>query len=86
MAMMGGYGGGGFGVSWLLMGGFWAGLALMLGWLAARLLAGTQPLEPAVVKPSALELLDQRFARGELDAEGYRAQRALLLADRDPNR
>ena len=83
---MGGYGGSGFEASWLVMGAFWVGLALMLGWLVARLLTGTHQLEPAVVKPSALELLDQRFARGELDADAYRAQRALLLADRDPSR
>jgi putative membrane protein len=85
MATMGGYGSG-FEASWLVMGAFWVGLALMLGWLVARLLAAAQPLEPAVVQQPALELLDQRFARGELDADAYRAQRALLLADRDPNR
>jgi len=83
--MMSGYGGSGLGASWLLMGGFWVGLALMLGWLVARLLTGAPPLEPAVVRRSALELLDQRFVRGELDADAYRAQRA-LLADPDPNR
>jgi putative membrane protein len=85
MATMVGYGSG-FEASWLVMGAFWVGLALMLGWLVARLPTAAQPLEPAVVQQPALELLDQRFARGELDADAYRAQRALPLADRDPNR
>jgi len=39
-----------------------------------------------VVKRSALELLDQRFAQEKMDADTYRAQRSLLLADPDANR
>ena len=84
--MMGWYGGSGFGASWMLMGAFWVALALMMGWMAVRLLTRAEPMEPAVVNRSALELLDQRLAQGELDVATYRAQRALLLADPEPDR
>lgn len=84
--MMGWYGGSGFGESWMLMGAFWVALALMMGWMVVRRLTRAEPMEPAVVKRSALELLDQRLAQGELDVARYRAQRALLLAEPDPDR
>jgi len=79
--MMGWYGGNGFGTSWMLMGGFIVLLAIAVGWLVVWLLARgrAEQVDPTVATRSALELLDRRFALGEIDADAYRAQRAALL-------
>ncbi|SCG45000.1 SHOCT domain-containing protein [Micromonospora inositola] len=64
-----------------LMGWMWIGsllglaVLLVLVWLAARLtggqLGGTLP-------SSARRILDERYARGEIDEEEYRSRRAGL--------
>jgi putative membrane protein len=77
--MMGWYGGAGWG-AWLMMGlfvlGFWAlivfgGLAL---WRAAK--------GQSSGGGDARRLLDERFARGEIDEQEYTARRDLLRARR----
>jgi len=81
--MMGWYGGGmGYG-AWMFMGLFWLVLLGVIIWAVVRLLpardggsGGTRGLE------SPEEILDRRFARGELDPETYQAQRAALTAAR----
>lgn len=79
LQMMGWYGGAGWG-AWLMMGlfvlGFWAlivfgGLAL---WHAAR---GQRS-----GGGEARRLLDERFARGEIDEQEYTARRDALRAGR----
>lgn len=86
--MMGWYGHGGFGTSWMLMGAVWLLVLLALGWLVIRLVSGrhTEPVDPNGPTRSALELLDRRFALGEIDADTYRAQRELLLSGHEVTR
>lgn len=75
------WGDGGGAGTWLLMGSgmllFWALVATGIVWLvrsarSERRLAG---------KPSARDILDARYARGEVDDEEYRTRRE-NLADR----
>jgi putative membrane protein len=44
--------------------------------------AGPVPVPPPV---SALQILDERLARGDLDVDDYLTRRAALLGDRPPN-
>lgn len=83
--MMGWYAGGGFGTSGMLMGAVWLFGLLALGWLVVRLVSGRHPVPVDQSGPtrSALELLDRRFALGEIDADTYRTQRAMLLSGRE---
>lgn len=86
--MMGWYGGGMGGGAWVLMGLFWVAVIAVIVWLVVRLLpdrAGAPPAPPvppaapaAPAQDSALEILDRRLARGEIDPDTYRAIRAVL--------
>jgi putative membrane protein len=77
--MMGWYGGMGLG-AWLFMGGFWVLLLVLIVWLVVRLLPGRERGGSDQVRPSPQEILDARFARGELDENEYAAARAALTA------
>lgn len=84
--MMHGYGYAGWGGAWLIMGLFWF-LLLALGiFLAFRLLpSGGRPGRwPTGESP--LDVLDHRFARGELDLDTYRAQRTVLEESQNRDR
>ncbi|MFC8500974.1 hypothetical protein ACFUC1_01345 [Pedococcus sp. NPDC057267] len=86
------YGDGGWGWGWWMMGG--GVLLLLLVLVAAvvaivvagrppretRTTSGTPPVQGQAPGPSdeALQELDLRFARGEVDEDGYRRTRALL--------
>lgn len=77
---MGWYGGGmGLG-AWMFMGTFWLVLLGVIIWLVVRLLPGRPSGPPA--RESAEEILDKRFARGEIDLETYQTQRASLAQAR----
>ncbi len=78
--MMNWYGEGMGGGAWLLMGLFWLALVGLVVWLVARLLPGSGPGRDT--RESALEILDRRFAMGEIDVDTYKAQRAALDAAR----
>ncbi|MCR6490943.1 SHOCT domain-containing protein [Cellulomonas sp. P24] len=87
--MMGWYGGGMGGGAWIFMGLFWIILIAAIIWLLVRLLpssshsGATTPAPHQVAgQESALDILDRRFASGELDLETYQAQRAALFAAR----
>jgi len=84
--MMGWYGGGmGLG-AWLFMGTFWVLLLALIVWLVVRLLpSGNRPAAGAPAQ-SPEEILDARFARGEIDEQTYAAARAALSAARGPGR
>jgi putative membrane protein len=83
--MMGWYGPGMGPGAWLLMGLFWVALVALIGWLVTRLLSARDP--SAGGRPdSPEEILDRRFARGEIDEQTYRAQRAALAEARAPRR
>ena len=76
--MMNWYGGGMSGGAWLLMGLFWLALIALIVWLVARLLPGSNPASET--RESAEEIVDRRFAMGEIDVDTYKAQRAALVA------
>jgi putative membrane protein len=73
---------GGFGMGWmwlwwllLLVGVVVVVVGLMLAWRSGdRSRAGGTARRPS----SAREILDERFARGEIDEEEYRARRRVL--------
>jgi putative membrane protein len=80
--MMGWYGSGmGFG-AWLLMGVFWLVLLGLIIWAVVRLLPDRSDGGGGARLESPEEILDRRFARGEIDLETYQAQRAALASAR----
>ena len=76
--MMNWYGGGMGGGAWLFMGLFWLALIGLIVWLVVRLLPGSKPDNDT--RESAEEILDRRFAMGEIDMDTYKAQRSALVA------
>src|SRR6266511_1944690 len=84
--MMGWYGSGmGLG-AWLFMGTFWVLLLALIVWLVVRLLpSGNRPAAGAAPQ-SPEEILDARFARGEIDEQAYAAARTALSAARGQGR
>jgi len=80
--MMGWYGSGmGFG-AWLVMGVFWLALLGVIIWAVVRLLPDQREGGGGAHAESPEEILDRRFARGEIDLETYQAQRAALTSAR----
>lgn len=67
--MMWGYGG--FGFLWMAL--FWIGIALLVTWAVRR---GDETRAPT--QRRAMEILEERFARGEIDAEEFEARRQAL--------
>jgi putative membrane protein len=70
------------GVGWVFMGLFWLALVALIVWLVVRLVPSRD--RPAARPDSPEEILDRRFARGEIDEETYRSQRAALVDARGP--
>jgi len=82
-----GWYGGGMGVgAWLFMGTFWVLLLALVVWLVVRLLPSSDRQAPTTDAPSAQEILDRRFARGEIDEPTYAAQCAALAASHGAGR
>ena len=79
-----GYGGSMNWGGWLFMGLFWLVLLGVILFLVVRLLpsagGGSGSGRPTEDTPE--EILDRRFARGEIDLEAYQAQRAALVRAR----
>jgi putative membrane protein len=70
---------------WLFMGLFWLALLVLVVWLVVRLLPSRErPASGGQDSPE--EILDRRFARGEIDEQTYAAQRAVLANARGPRR
>lgn len=69
----------GFGLIWMLL--FWGGLILLAIWLIAVLFP-TSPQPPSGSAPDpqvrARDILDQRYARGELSREQYEEMRQAI--------
>jgi putative membrane protein len=83
--MMGWYGGGMGAGMWLLMGLFWVALLAFVVWLVVQLFPSrNQPIPGGHDSPE--EILDRRFARGEIDEQTYAAQRAVLAQTRGSRR
>ncbi len=78
--MMGWYGDGPGLLGWILMTlmmlGFWA--LLIFGGLAVFRSVRRDDNRSPAARADAERLLDERFARGEIDAEDYRQRRELL--------
>lgn len=88
--MMWGYGYGWGGMLWMGLNAlFWIAILVLAIWFLARLFTGrdipypprrsTMPPSP----PSAMEILRQRYARGEIDAETFETMRRHLEATAD---
>jgi putative membrane protein len=61
-------------MGWMIAGSvlFWVALAALVVIAIARFV-------PTHERGDALSILDQRLARGEIDAEDYRARRSLIV-------
>jgi putative membrane protein len=82
--VMMGYGWGMGTVGWIFMALFWIVLIGLVVWAVVALLPGNRT-GSAVRPESPGEILDRRFARGEIDVEQYRLARA-ELAENQPAR
>jgi uncharacterized membrane protein len=87
--MMSWYGSGMGGGAWIFMGLFWVVLIAAIIWLAVRLLpsnlrsnATAASARQSAGQESLLDILDSRFASGEIDIETHQPQRATLIAAR----
>jgi putative membrane protein len=58
---------------------FWLGLAALVGWALIRLASQSARMAAMPKRPSALAILDARYARGEIDAATFREMRTQLL-------
>lgn len=67
--MMWGYGG--FGFVWMAL--FWVGVILLVAWAVRR------PEETETGASRALQILEERYARGELDADEFTTRRQQLV-------
>lgn len=86
--MMGWYGGGMGWSGWVFMGLFWVALLALIIWLVVKLLPGTSSStrQAPPQGESPLDILDRRFAQGEIDLETYQVQRAALIEARGGRR
>lgn len=72
---------------WIAMTVFWVGLLTLLIWGASRAFGASPGGDDSTRRPpTPEELLDRRYAAGELDDETYRAMRATLASTRSPRR
>ena len=85
------YGGGMGAGGWVVMGVLWIALLAGIIFLVVRLLpsnahTGARSATPqsaqTPVQESALDILDRRFAQGDINLETYQAHRAALIAAR----
>jgi putative membrane protein len=86
--MMHWHGGGDWSGAWMFMGLFWLILLGLIGFLVLRLIPTGGTTRWQARGESPLDVLDQRFARGEVDLDTYQAQRAVLetALNRNPPR
>ncbi|HXV70012.1 MAG TPA: SHOCT domain-containing protein [Acidimicrobiia bacterium] len=66
------WGFGGFGFLWMVL--FWVGVILLVVW------AVREGSDRGQNPPSALSILEERFARGEVDADEFSARRRELAS------
>jgi putative membrane protein len=71
----------GFGLIFMLV--FWGGLILLAVWLVRALFSATPGGGPKVGErgPSAQQILDQRYARGEISREQYEIMKQDLYGE-----
>lgn len=74
---------GGFSSWWVLVPIlFWAGLLALIGWAVARIFPKSRPGSDEPRRDNAEEVLRERFARGEVDAEEYERSLGVLRGDK----
>ncbi len=71
----------GIGIIWMIL--FWGAIILLVVWLISALFPKfpappTTPSPPGASAAAALEILRQRYARGELSSEQYHEMRQTL--------
>lgn len=81
-----GFGWGMGATGWIVMVAFWLGIITLIVWVVARLLPTDRARDRDRELESPEEILDRRFAAGELDAEQYEQARAKLVATRGTRR
>lgn len=63
----------------LIVASFWIGVLLLLTWVGLKLIASqTTPKQATADSPDSLNILQQRFARGELNREEFEQMRGVL--------
>jgi putative membrane protein len=72
--------------AWLGMGVFWALLLALIVFLVVRLLPSNDRGGSGDRLDTPEDILDRRFARGEIDEQTYAAQRATLAEHRGTRR
>lgn len=77
-----GYGWGMSGVGWIAMTVFWVALIVLVVWLVTRAFPGDHDRDGrgGTDRETAEQILDRRFASGEIDLDTYRAMRAAIAA------
>lgn len=76
--MMGGYGYVAGPWMWLMMLVVWSVVIGGIALLVVGLLRGAAPIAPPGARPRPLEILQERYARGEISREEYERTRAVL--------
>jgi putative membrane protein len=82
--MHGGWGWGWMSLMMIMMVLFWGAVIFGVVWLIRGATSRTPAREPNVSKETPAEILDRRFAEGELDEEDYRARREVLAGRGEP--
>lgn len=62
-------------ILWMLL--FWAGLILLVVW-GVRALSAESRIGGHTGRNSALQILEERFARGEIDRDEFEERRSIL--------
>jgi putative membrane protein len=68
---------------WIFMGLFWVVVIGLIVWAVVALLPNVRSTGRHPGQESPTEILDRRFALGEIDAEQYRRAREELAASRE---
>lgn len=82
-----GYGSGMGAGGWIAMAVFWVGLLVVIGWAVTRAFpSGGNRGGDTPRRETPEEVLDRRYAAGELDTETYQSMRATLASARSAGR
>lgn len=68
--------------AWIAMVIFWVGLIVLVVWALSRVSSGGGDSGPRGGSESAGEILDRRFASGEIDEASYRSMHEALRSHR----
>ena len=82
-----GYGGGMGAGGWIAMTVFWVALLVLIAWAVARAFPSISNRGDATPRQeTSREVLDRRYAAGELDTETYRSMRDVVAGERGGER